>query len=279
LGGAGFLGACIAKELNRKEVFKVSYADVVKNPTLEINFIPIDLLELKSLERLTKFDIIINCTGQITNPFNKCFLLNTDGIINLTKIIDNCSSRIIQISTTAVYGSGKSCNETSPLNPETNYASVKAVAEFLLKVNLDPSRLVILRLTNLYGPKQKKGLAAYILRSYLSDRSLSFNNDGKLIRSFLHVKDAARVISKFSEESNLSGIYNIKGPDTDSIKNLISSFEKEFQVEFAKKFSKIKPWENIDNLSDSKLNTDLKIKYRNNIMTYFKKMIESPQNG
>ena len=77
---------------------------------------------------LSKFDIIINCTGQITKPFNICLTLNSDGIENLLESM-NKKARLIHISTVAVYGSSKFCDEKSPLNPESNYATAKAFAE------------------------------------------------------------------------------------------------------------------------------------------------------
>ena len=275
IGGAGFLGSRIAFELNKTEKFKICYGDINKNPILDNKYFPINTLEPNSLKVLNDFDIIINCTGQNTLPFNLCFRLNSEGIQNLINQVVNRSCRFIQISTTAVYGSGKSCNEISPLNPETNYAAMKAGAEVLLNSNLKSSKLTILRLSNLYGPNQKKGLIAYLLRSYSSDRSLSFNNDGNLVRSFLHVYDAAKITSLCAINSNVKGVYNIKGPDTFSINKLLNLFENEFNVIFEKKFSNNDPWENIDNLDDSKIKKELNFQYSHSLFSFFKDKLES----
>jgi len=204
-------------------------------------------------KQLDNYDIIINCTGQVTRPFNLCFKLNSVGINNLAKALSEKSSRLIHISTVAVYGSADKCNEESPLNPEKNYGTVKAFAEQILFENYKEKQLTILRLSNLYGSNQMKGVFAYLLRSYHSDRKLNFNNDGNLIRSFMHVEDCADIIVEVVKNSKLNGIYNVKGHETYSVMELIEQFENRFDVIFEKFFSQTLPWENIENLDDSKL--------------------------
>ena len=274
VGGSGFLGSHIAEKIAlAKEEIDLAYADLVQNPNLHFEYIPIDLFNPKSLNRLNEYDIVINCTGQVTNPFNLCYRLNTEGINNLLKIMKNTSSRVIQISTTAVYGSGEHCDESTSISPETNYATAKAIAEFQLQIGLISSRLAILRLSNLYGPEQREGIIAYLLKSFFSDRKLFFNNDGNLIRSYMHVQDAAQLIADCVLESEISGIYNLKGPDTYSIKGLIDAFEKEFNIEFDKEFSDREPWENIKNLDDSRICDLISIKFEQNLMSYFRQML------
>ena len=274
VGGAGFLGSHIAHALAINNGVELSYADIVPNSDMSINYLPMNLLEPSSIKGLADYDVVINCTGQVSNPFNLCYRLNTKGILNLLKSLGSNFNRVIQISTTAVYGSGEYCDEMSAINPETNYATAKAVAEFQLQAGLDSSRLTILRLSNLYGPGQQKGIAAYLLRSNASDRLLKFNNDGTLIRYFLHVQDAARVIAACVLESKFNGIYNVKGPDSYLVKDLINVFEKEFNMEFNKEFSMSRPWENIKNLDDSRIHKAMGLYFKHNILKYFRLMME-----
>ena len=279
IGGAGFLGSHIAQYLSGADGVELSYADVVPNPDLEASYLPVDLLEPSSMTELGSFDVVVNCTGQVTQPFNLCYRLNTEGTQNLLGGLRGMPVRVIHVSTTAVYGSADHCDESSPLNPETNYATVKAVAEFQLQNGLDPNKLAILRLSNLYGPGQQKGIAAYLLRSNGSDRQLHFNNDGNLVRSFLHVRDAARVISRCVITSTLSGIYNVKGDDTYTVKGLIEAFEREFDMVFDKEFSNNSPWENIKVLDDSRIRKAIDLEYEHNILSHFRQMVEGPRHG
>jgi len=279
IGGAGFLGSHIAQVLSAADGVELTYADVVPNPDLNASYLPVDLLEPSTLTELGDFSVVINCTGQVTQPFNLCYRLNTEGTQNLLGSLRDTPTRVIHVSTTAVYGSAEHCDESSPLNPETNYATVKAVAEFQLQDGLESSKLTILRLSNLYGPGQQKGIAAYLLRSNGLKRQLYFNNDGTLVRSFLHVQDAARVISRCVMESTLSGIYNVKGDDTYTVKGLIEAFEREFDVVFDKEFSNSSPWENIKVLDDSRIRKAIDLEYEHNILSHFRQMAENPRHG
>ena len=254
LGGSGFLGSYIVKALQKAEIGDIFYGDIVSNSALNCKYVKLDLLDANDMSKsLDAYDTIINCTGQITQPFNLCFKLNSIGITNLAKVLLGKRNRLIHISTVAVYGSAGNCNEESPLNPETNYATAKAFAEQILLKNYDKKRLAILRISNLYGCHQVKGIFAYLLRSYHTDRKLNFNNDGTLTRSFMHVEDCADIIADVVKNRKVTGIYNVKGHETYSVKELIEQFENRFDVIFEKLFSQTLPWENIENLYDSKL--------------------------
>jgi len=280
IGGSGFLGSNIVTSLQKSGIKNVAYGDLISNKYLDCEYVKLDVLDLNNIiKKLNNIDIIINCAGQVTQPFNLCYRLNTEGTQNLLESLQNSPARVIHVSTTAVYGSTEHCDESSPLNPETNYATAKAVAEFQLQDGLESSRLTILRLSNLYGPGQQKGIAAYLLRSNGSDRKLNFNNDGTLVRSFLHVRDAARVISRCVLESTLSGIFNVKGDDTYTVKGLIEAFEREFDMVFDKEFLSSSPWENIKVLDDSRIRTAIDLEYEHNILSHFRQMVEGPRHG
>lgn len=254
IGGSGFLGSSIVKSLKNAGFEKVVCGDLTSNKFLDCEYVKLDVLDLNNItKKINNIDLIINCTGQITQPFNLCYKLNSIGTMNISKAVAISKARLIHISTVAVYGSADYCNEQSPLNPETNYATAKAFAEEILLENYIQKRLTILRLSNLYGNRQNKGIIAYLLRSYHSDRKLNFNNDGSLSRSFMHVEDCADIIAEVVKNSKLAGIYNIKGHETYSVKDLVEQFEDHFGIKFEKSFNQDLPWENIDSLDDSKL--------------------------
>jgi UDP-glucose 4-epimerase len=244
---------------------EVTCGDLVSNSSQNCKYVNLDMLDINDfINKLNNYNVIINCIGQVTQPFNLCFKLNSIGISNLAKALSGQSARLIHISTVAVYGSAENCNEESPLNPETSYATAKAFAEQILLENYNQKHLSILRLSNLYGSHQTKGFFAYLLRSFHSDHKLNFNNDGTLTRSFMHVEDCADIIVKVVKNCKLNGIYNVKGRETYSVKELVQQFENHFGVVFEKSFSQRLPWENIDNLDDSKLSSaiDLQPKWR-----------------
>ena len=276
LGGSGFLGSHIIKALQKAGIGEVTSGDLQPSSSINCDQLKLDLLDINdTANKLGNYNVIVNCIGQITRPFNLCFTLNSFGIKNLIKALPKKDTRLIHISTVSVYGSADNCNEESLLNPETNYATAKAFAEEILLENYNIKKLTILRLSNLYGTNQKKGVFAYLLKSYNSDRKLIFNNDGSLTRHFMHVEDCSGIIEEVIKNSNLTGIYNIKGNETYTVKDLVQQFENHFDIVFDKSFNKNLPWENIDNLDDSKLRSLITIQPKWNLFDFIKEELKN----
>ena len=252
IGGAGFLGQTIFS-LNNNGV-KLYYADLIPIKGLEDLFIKVDLLKPNCFDNLKiNFDFIINLTGQVTNPSNLCFELNSKGIKNIIDYVRKCNSKLIQVSSLSVYGSSSTIiNEESLINPETTYGCCKAMSEFLIQSYLSLDQFNIIRLSNLYGDKQPKGMLAYLLRSLKNKEQIHFNNDGSLKRHLLNVEDAANLIVNII--SNFKpGIFNCSGDDVYSIKELISLIEEISGQKLEVKYSQIKPWENLAFINSEKL--------------------------
>ena len=276
LGGSGFLGSHIIQALEGDGSYEVTCGDLVRNDSLNCDYIKLDILDINDItKKLNNFDIIVNCIGQVTTPFNICFKLNTDGTSNLAKALTGKIARLIHISTVAVYGSAETCNEENQLNPETNYATAKAFAEQILLRNYKHKRLTILRLSNLYGRRQMKGVFAYLLRSYHSDRKLRFNNNGTLTRSFMHVEDCADIIGEVVKNSKVTGVFNIKGHETYSVKELVQEFENRFEMVFEKSFRQTLSWENIKYLNDSKLKSSINLQPRWKLLDFIAKELKN----
>ena len=174
-------------------------------------------------------------------------------IIKIVQKTPRC--KLIHLSTVAVYGSCDEADETTILNPETPYSTAKATAEKLLIGNLPPENLVIFRLSNLYGEEQLKGVFAYLIRSAKSDCILNFNNNGSLVRYFLHTKDCASIIIQFIADhiQDSSGVFNIIGPDKYSLIQLISMIEELQNIKFDVHLEPIKPCDNTTTVSDKKI--------------------------
>ena len=91
----------------------------------------------------------------------------------------------------------------------------------------------------------------------------------------MHVEDCADIIAKVVRKSKLMGIYNIKGEETYSVKELVKQFENQFGVMFKKSFSQDQPWENIVNLDDSKLKISIDLQPKWKFFYFIKKEMES----
>ena len=86
----------------------------------------------------------------------------------------------------------------------------------------------------------------------------------------MHVEDCSCIIEEVIKNSNLSGIYNIKGNETYTVKDLVQQFENHFDIVFDKSFNKNLPWENIDNLDDSKIRSAVNIEPKWNLFDFIK---------
>jgi nucleoside-diphosphate-sugar epimerase len=248
LGGAGYLGQNIAKRFSSETNYLTTIGDLVEPSTPISDFIEVDVFNNPRVESvIQEHDIIINCTGQITKPINKCLKINTEGLANITNAAIKHGKKIFQISTLAVYGSCNFADENSELNPESPYASFKAFAEFQIQTT-SKHNFCILRLPNLYGGNQVKGVFAYLLRSFKSDKKLEFNNDGNLSRYFLHISDCAEAIF-MAVDKNITGIYNVTAREKYSIKEIIQKLETEKSIRFETFFEQKEPIENIKKVS------------------------------
>lgn len=249
LGGSGYLGCNIAKRFKKGNDFILTIGDIVRPRNSEWEFVKVDVLQKKSVcSAVEKHDIVINCTGQISNPINACFKINTKGIDYVVDSVNTSNKKLFHISTVAVYGTTSYADENTVMNPESPYATCKSFAEYRINERLSEQMFCILRLPNLYGKNQPNGLFAYLLKSYQSDKKLDFNNGGDLSRYFLHVDDCADGIFK-AVNNDLCGTFNVAGNEKYDLIQIIKLIEKTNNVTFFKNFDKIKPIENIGEIN------------------------------
>jgi nucleoside-diphosphate-sugar epimerase len=264
IGGSGFLGAALFRSTLAMPSAEVYCADLVPPVEKEVTFIKTNLLsghEVLDLSRIG-FDFIVNCSGQVTNPINLCYQLNTSAMTHILQLVSATGAHFIHISSASVYGPAEAANEETPFNPETPYSCCKAFAEYQITTSLDPQTYTLLRLSNLYGQQQKKGVMSYLFRSLASDRKLYFNNNGSLVRYFLHTDDCAAVIRKVMSEKPVHGIYNLAGPDRFTLKELIALVEHQANVKFESFFEAIAPYDNTLTIDSRKINSALPFEFR-----------------
>lgn len=219
IGGSGFLGTALRTALGTDSRFSVTYTR--SSGSQDSGHVILDILQGSVMERIQGFDVVINLTGQVSEPMSTCIKLNTIGISHLLSAL-NDRQRFIQISTTLVYGTGSAPH----IQPESLYAAAKASADHALLACLPPDRLSIVRLSNLYGRGQNKGLPWFVLDHIKRNVPIVIaDNDGHLRRSFLHVEDAANIVTDILR-SHQTGIIDVPGPESLSIREFISLCEK-----------------------------------------------------
>lgn len=268
LGASGLLGTALVNFFVEKNYMTGALSrSKIMNNRQNLDTYTVDVLNYDLLDAvISKYDVIINCIGQITNPICNCMTLNTVGMNNIVKSVKKHNKYLVHISTVAVYGSSKYVNEESDVNPETPYGTIKYFAEYIIKSTLE--KYTILRVTNLYGRNQNKGVIAYLLRSfYAQEKQLYFDNNGDLKRYYLQIDDLSNILNAIILKQAY-GIYNIRGNQFITIKELVSLFSKLMNYDFNVEYTNGLPIENIEEIDIKKLEKNIEFNYKHTLQSY-----------
>jgi UDP-glucose 4-epimerase len=144
----------------------------------------------------------------------ECVKTNIHGTLNMLNALKdiNCSS-FIHLGTYEVYGFNPvPFREEQPVDPLSPYSISKVCSEsfcrFTNKIYNTP--IVLLRLTNVYGPNQKsERLIPYVIRCCIEKKEIK-STEGNQTRDYLYVEDAIEAIIRSSiTEKAISEVINI----------------------------------------------------------------------
>jgi len=271
IGASGLLGRSLVEFFVSNNFQVGALSRNCDNQNDKFNNYSVDVLDYEHLEFVVaQYDIVVNCIGQITNPIHECVSLNTKGVKNIIDAVKKNGNYLIHLSTVSVYGSSSTVTEESPVNPESVYGSLKYFAEYQISQNL--TNYAVLRISNLYGKGQVKGILGYILRSFRNnEKALFFNNDGSLKRYYLHIDDLSSIV-KLIIDKRAKGVYNVIGSDLLTIKQLVALCEKALDYCFDVQYEIKRPIENIDRVDNSKLKKQVDCFLQHNIEEYLQEL-------
>ena len=214
VGGAGYVGGGIVDKLQEKHHVTVYDSLIYENEFRKnVNFIYGDIRDYSKLNNLLKnYDAVVWLAALVgdgacsINP-TLTYEINSESVKNL---VSNFKGKIIFFSTCSVYGAQEGVlNEESEVNPLSEYAKSKLVAEEIL-TNSDA---IIFRLGTLFGigdefSRIRLDLVVNVLvTKALIDKKMSVFG-GEQWRPLLHVKDVANAVDH-TIESSLKGVYNL----------------------------------------------------------------------
>lgn len=237
-GGLGFIGSnlarCLSELTDSKLTIVDSLAEGMGGNRYNLHGIerPIEVcvFDMNDRERMNEIvrdiDYIFNLAGQIshidsiTNPFEDVHSNYTGHLALLEACRENNPNvRIILTSTRQVYGRGKflPITEDHPLNP-ADINGINKLASEMLHLHyhhVHGIRSVILRLSNIYGPRQllkhpRQGFIAWFIRKALKHEEIEIFGDGQQLRGLIYIDDLvnALLLSGINEE-NYGRIFNI----------------------------------------------------------------------
>lgn len=231
LGGTGFLGNSLLKEIENKHSIKLMTHN--SDSVHKVKKFQGNIFKKNSFKsKLESDSIVLNLVGQLTPNLEHFVNSNIVGGLNL---LNSCMKKqvnqIILISSINVYGNNfkNPSTENDPLNPKTHYGVVKMINEkiyqyFSESYGIDIS---VLRMAGLYGPTKKSGFIPHLLKS-INEKSIKpiLYHDGKQYRDLIHVNDAVRGIIKIIDNPQKGfQVFNISSGKRYSMKKIVSMIE------------------------------------------------------
>ncbi len=249
-GGCGFVGANICINLKKKfhEVYsldnlsrkssKINFKLIKKNGIKNFKF---DIFNEKKLQKLKKFDLIIDCCAEAAvevskKELNRVFNTNLIGTFNLLKKAKKDNSKIIFISSSRVNSISEinnivkkkflikkikintKINESfDTLKPKSLYGFTKFASELLIEEFSYAFGLkyIINRCGVISGPmqfgKQDQGFVSLWVWRHILKQNLSyigFGGHGNQVRDVLHIDDLVDLVCL--QIKKINKIYNKK---------------------------------------------------------------------
>ena len=233
-GGAGFLGSHLCDRLVARgdEVICVdnfftgrreNIQHLIGHPRFEL--IRHDIVHPLYLE----VDQIYNMACPASPPayqYNaiKTIKTSTVGMVNILGLAKRCKARVLQASTSEVYGDPEIHPQTedywghvNPIGPRSCYDEGKRVAESLC-INYHHSNNVdvrIIRIFNTYGPRMDPNdgrVISNFITQALRGEALTVFGDGKQTRSFCYVADLIEGIIRMMDQDQEIGPVNLGNP-------------------------------------------------------------------
>ena len=247
-GGAGFLGSFLCERLldQGHEVIALDnfYTGSRKNISHLLDHPSFELIRHDIVEPiLLEVDWIFNMAcpaSPIHYQYNPVKTVKTSvmGAINMLGLAKRVRARILQASTSEVYGDPEIhpqqesyWGSVNPIGLRSCYDEGKRVAETLM---MDYHRqnqvdIKLVRIFNTYGPRMHINdgrVVSNFIVAALKEEPLEIFGDGEQTRSFCYVSDLIDVILKMMNKDDFIGPVNIGNPGEFTIRELAEKILK-----------------------------------------------------
>ena len=245
-GGAGFIGSHLCKALlglghsvicldNLFTGSKNNIADLMDNTNFE--FVNHDITEPYYRDNIDEIYNLACPASPIHYQYNpiKTVKTCTIGVINVLGLAKNNNAKILQASTSEVYGDAnvhpqheKYNGNVNPIGMRSCYDEGKRCSETLFmdyyrEHNL---KIKIIRIFNTYGPNMAKDdgrVISNFVTQAIRDEAITIYGDGNQTRSFQYIDDLIEAMIRMMDtDNNFIGPINIGNPHEISMNKLAS---------------------------------------------------------
>jgi UDP-glucose 4-epimerase len=234
-GGAGFIGFHLTKKLLELGADVTTY-DNLSNTTMQnvkdnpkAKFVKGDILDLKKLCSLPKFDLIYHLAAQVVVPYSmenptEDFETNARGTLNVLEKARKDKARLLFSSSAAVYGNPEQLptNEEYGFHPVSCYGLSKVVGEEYCQMYTQQygSAITILRFANVYGSRCHGVIHDFLDKLQKNPGKLEIIGTGQQARDLVNVADIVEALVLASGEKAVGKTYNLGFGETTKIIDL-----------------------------------------------------------
>jgi len=224
-GGAGFIGSAFVRmvlneqpDVHVVDLDALTYAGNLENlkgiDESRHTFIKGDICDRELVMKAipADCDAVFNFAAEshVDRSINSADEFLRTNVIGTQVLLDAARAknvrRFVQVSTDEVMGSlpddsDEYFTESSPLQPNSPYAASKAAAEFVVRAARETHSIdtVVTRCGNNYGPRQfPEKLIPLMLANAMNDDPLPVYGDGKNVRDWIYVDDAASLMTTYA---------------------------------------------------------------------------------
>lgn len=212
-GGAGFIGSHIAAAL-RDDGHKVVVVDDLSSGSIAnlpagVSFVQHDLTAARTpaLIKRLRPEAIVHAAAQVSvsrSTVDPARDARTN-VLGTIRLLDGArmagTPQVVYVTTGgALYGEPRylPCDEAHPIEPISPYGLSKWAGERYLALLLPGVRRVVLRLSNVFGPRQnaegEAGVVSVFASRMIADQPVEIHGDGRQTRDFVYVEDVARAV-------------------------------------------------------------------------------------
>ncbi len=223
-GGAGFIGFHLTKKLLEigsdvtiyDNLSNAKIDNVKDNP--KAKFIQDDILNLKKLCNLPKYDLIYHLAAQVVVPYSMenpidDFETNARGTLNVLEKARRDKARLIFASSAAVYGNPTQMPtpENYGFHPVSCYGLSKVVGEEYCQMYIQQYGLAvtIVRFANVYGSRCHGVIHDFLDKLQADPNRLAIIGTGQQARDLVNVADIVEALLLVAGQKSINETYNL----------------------------------------------------------------------